>query len=116
MKRHLRALFATGCFLAVPPVLADGPGSTQTSGFAELRVGRTSILCYQEPCPWNGVSAADGPIAPQQLLWSGDMPPPMRGTTEDRIHLLEHYREQCTLITGRFRQGILEVAEVHGPC
>lgn len=117
MTRHLQVLFGAGCFLlTAPAVLADGPASAQSDGFAELRVGTTNILCYQEPCPWNGISAADRLNAPHEMLWSGDMPPPMRGAIEDRIQLLENYREHCTLIKGRLQQGILEVSEILGRC
>jgi hypothetical protein len=117
MTRHLRTLFAAACCLFnAPAVLGDGIASGQTGGFTKLRIGKTNILCYQEPCPWNGVLPADEPIAPHETLWSGDMPPPLRGASEDRVHIRENYREHCTLISGRFRQGVLEVAEILGPC
>lgn len=107
---------ASCCYITVPAALAESPTSAQSGGFSDLRVGRTNILCYQEPCPWNGVSAADGPIGPHTLLRSNDTPPPMRGAIKDRIHLLKNYRDHCTLINGRFRQGVLEVAKVLGSC
>ncbi|WP_157959781.1 hypothetical protein [Devosia submarina] len=117
MTRHLLTLFAAVCCLfTAPAALADGFASAQIGGFTELKVGKTNILCYQEPCPWNGVMPADQPIAPHKTLWSGDMPPPLRGVSEDRAHIRENYREHCTLISGRFRQGVLEVAEILGPC
>jgi len=113
MKHQIRALIAAGyCLMTASVAVADG----EAGGFTELQVGRTQILCYQQPCPWNGVWHADRPAAPHALLWSGDVPPPMRGSDEDRLYLRENYGEHCTLIRGGFRDGVLEIAEVLGRC
>lgn len=115
MTNQLRTLIAAGyCFLTIPLALAGGASSDH--GFREFQVGRTGIFCYQEPCPWNGITRADKPVRPHTLLWSGDTLPPMRGSAEARAHLLENYREHCTLINGRFQDGVLEVARILGPC
>lgn len=117
MNDHLRALVAAGCcLLAAPPAMAGGSSSGHAGGLTELRVGQTNILCYREPCPRHGVARADRPAGPSDLLWSGEVPPPMSGSAEDRIRLLESYREGCTLIMGRFEHGVLEVAGILGPC
>ena len=81
-----------------------------------LEVGRTRILCYTEPCPWNGIAGAVSPVWPVTLLWAGAEPPPMRGSTEDRIFILENYAENCTLVSGRYEGGILEIGEILGSC
>jgi len=116
MKHQLRSLAVSVHCLMLPAALADGLPAVHNGDFTDLRVGRTNILCYQEPCPRNGISRADRPIAPHDLLWSGDSAPPIRGSTEDRIRLLEHYGDGCTLINGSFDRGVLEVARILGPC
>jgi len=117
MKDQLRAFVAAGCCLfASSPAMGGGSSSGHPGEFTELRVGQTDILCYQEPCPRNGVARTDRPAGPSDLLWSGDVPPPMSGAAGDRMRLLESYGEGCMLIMGRFEQGVLEVAEILGPC
>jgi hypothetical protein len=116
MKHQLLTFIAAGCSLLVAPLALSDEASQDVRSFTDLRVGRTNILCYQEPCPWSGISRAGPPVAPHDLLWSGETPPPMRGTSEDRTYLLEHYREHCTLISGQFQHGILHVASILGPC
>ncbi len=113
MKHQLRAFIAAVCCLTTTwAAVADG----EAGGFTELQVGRTQILCYQEPCPWNGIWRANRPAAPHALLWSGNVPPPMRGSEEDRLYLRENYGEHCTLIKGGFQDGVLEVTGILGRC
>src|SRR5690606_8136366 len=55
MKLTLKTLFAaTLCIAAIPST-----GAQEPTDYVELEVGRTRILCYTEPCPWNGIADAD---------------------------------------------------------
>lgn len=118
MRHHLRTLiYATGiCLGAVQAGLADGTPMGDQDMWGNLRVGRTGILCYQAPCPWYGIARANQSINPYALLWSGDTLPTMRGSSEDQDYLRENYGEGCTLVNGRLRNGVLEVAKILGSC
>jgi hypothetical protein len=112
MKITLKSLMVgIAVIVAAPSAIAE-----DQTPFVELEVGRTRILCYTEPCPWNGIAGADSPVWPVTLLWAGAEPPPMRGSTEDRIFILENYAENCTLVSGRYEGGILEIGEILGSC
>lgn len=112
MKLTLKPLFAfTLCIAAIPST-----GAQEPTDYVELEVGRTRILCYTEPCPWNGIADADSPTWPVTMLWAGAEPPPMRGSVEDQKFILENYAENCTLVSGLYKDGILEIASIIGPC
>ena len=51
MKHQLLAFIAAGCGLLVAPLALLDEASQDVRSFTDLRVGRTNILCYQEPCP-----------------------------------------------------------------
>lgn len=82
----------------------------------ELQVGRTAIHCYLEPCPWNGIALANQVAQPHSMLWAGDALPPIKGSPEDLAYLLAHYADDCTLVSGRYEGGVLEVMGILGPC
>lgn len=111
----LAVVAAAGLVLAI----ADGQGSPaagENRDFATLRVGLTGIVCYTEPCPWNGIVKAGEPIRPAGVIWSGDTPPPMIASEADERRIRAAYRHGCTLINGRFVGGVLEVAKILGSC
>lgn len=97
---------------ALEPALA----AERKEGLVELQVGRTAIQCYLEPCPWNGIALAGQIARPQAMLWSGSKLPALRGSPEDQAFLRENYADECTLVSGRYADGVLEVAEIIGPC
>lgn len=112
MKTPIQMLIAAlACLGTAPAGLAD-----EASDYLELEVGRTRITCYTEPCPWNGIADADGPVFPVTMLWSGSEPPPMRGSIEDRAVILKHYADDCTRILGSYENGVLEIEKILGSC
>ena len=103
-------------FSAFQPAMAEERKLKGDADLVELQVGRTAIQCYLEPCPWNGISLAQQITRPHSMLWSGNRLPPMRGSAEDQAYLRANYADRCTLVSGTYADGVLEVAEILGPC
>lgn len=117
MKRYSGLVLAVmiGGF-AVQPVLTQAGDVGGKPDRVEFQVGRTAIQCYLEPCPWNGIALAHQITRPQSMVWSGNRLPPMRGSAEDQAYLRANYADACTLVSGSYADGVLEVAEILGPC
>lgn len=89
--------------LGLQPLAADG----------RLWVGRTGIMCYQAPCPWRGVIAADDGT----LLWSGDELPALDATPADAERLNDSWAAfECLAVDGQFAAGRLAVETILGAC
>lgn len=112
MKPQLRTIIAALACMMV----ASGAVAQDRAEFDELEVGRTRILCYTEPCPWNGIADVNAPTNPVTMLWSGAEPPPMVGTARDTTYIRKHYADECTLVLGRYAEGVLEISKILGAC
>lgn len=99
---------------AAAPILADTPAET-----GQWMLGRTGILCYAEPCPWNGVRPmrADGtagwPLSRENL----PEPPSIRASDADRARIAATWAASgCLLVDGRFNGGVLVIDHILGDC
>ncbi len=98
-------LTATGVSAAITPALSE-----------PFNVGRTTLQCYTQPCPWNGVWPADQAAQPNNLVWSGPKPPAMTGNAADLKRIRADYLERCTLVEAQFSEGVLAVSKIIGAC
>lgn len=101
-------------FSAVPSAEASPVADRGDHG--PLKVGRTGILCYTEPCPRHGIGPSQGRVSPATLLWSGNRPPPMAGRKADLERIRNAYLSSCTMVDGIFDNGVLQVNAVIGTC
>ncbi|SRR5690625_3764354 len=94
-------------------VVAPQPGLQPLAADGRLWVGRTGIMCYQAPCPWRGVIAADDGT----LLWSGDELPALDATPADAERLNDSWAAfECLAVDGQFAAGRLAVETILGAC
>lgn len=102
---------------ATPPIPEPDLGKPPAySGL--FRVGDTEIDCYKEPCPRRGIIPIDAEQPHKwRPIWSGDAPPPMRGSKADRQRIALAWADyKCLFVQGSFRQGTLDVRKINGPC
>ncbi|MBB6181624.1 hypothetical protein HNQ75_003612 [Rhizobium flavum] len=112
MTRRVSMLFAAMAILT-----ATGRAAAITAApSTQLKVGRTEIHCYKNPCPWNGVWPASRAAHPNNLLWSGPTPPPMTGNAADLARVRSDYLEGCTLVEARFSGRVIAVERIIGKC
>ncbi len=104
--------------LAVLAILTTigGAAAIVSAPSMPLKVGRTGIHCYAQPCPWNGIWPANQAPEPNNLLWSGPTPPPMTGKPADLARVRSDYLEGCTLVEARFSGGELALDRIIGSC
>lgn len=83
-----------------------------------FRVGDTGINCYKEPCPRRGIVPIDTEQPRQwRPIWSGDTPPPMRGSKAHRQRIATAWSDhKCLLVRGTFMDGTLDVQTIDGSC
>ena len=102
---------------ALAMLTATGGAAASTTAPSTLyKVGRTGIHCYSEPCPWNGIWHADHAAQPNNLVWSGQTPPPMTGKPADLARVRSDYLEGCTVVEARFSGGKLILSRIIGGC
>jgi hypothetical protein len=81
-----------------------------TKDMLTLRVGPRYINCYRLPCPpWGqmaiSLAGPDMMAATLHPLYAGDAPPPIIGTTADRLRLERAFRRRaCLLVRGRIEK------------
>lgn len=95
------------------------PEQSETSSYSGLfRVGDTGIDCYKEPCPRRGIIPIDTEQPRRwRPIWSGETPPPMRGSSADRRRIVSAWADdQCLLVQGTFMHGTLDVQKINGSC
>lgn len=98
-----------------PPV----PELGETPAYSGLfRVGDTGIDCYKEPCPRRGIIPVDAQQPRRwRPIWSGETPPPLRGSKADRRRITSSWADDgCLLVEGAFMDGTLHVQQIQGAC
>lgn len=57
MRRVLRCFWSSAVFMSIslPSLAADLPASNTGVEVSLWGIGRTGVMCYMEPCPWQGI-------------------------------------------------------------
>lgn len=113
--------------LAVPLIAALGmaalpsaavASSDQPSRYDLFQVGKTGILCYQEPCPRRGIVplSSEGAAA-RWPVWSGQQPPALQGRKSERRQIEAAWAEdRCLTVEGALIGGTLKIRRIVRPC
>lgn len=107
------ALLIASLTAVAPSLAADTAAPVE-----QLRVGKTNIFCVMEPCPWRGIARADNlPKGPADLLWSGQVLPPLDATDDDAERIIDAWNSDgCLLIEGLLTDDRLRVEQIVGGC
>ncbi len=82
-------------------------------------LGTTGMLCYQEPCPWNGVFPVyrDGTRGRPLSRFDQRQPPPLRADAAARARIEAAFEKGgCVVAEGHFEGETLVVRQLLGDC